>query len=107
MSSQSATGDPGIRLDAFLKNSGILKRRSLAQNFCEAGAVSVNGHSAKSGKLIQPGDRILVESWNRRLLVLVQSIPKKGGGRRGESYEVLEDERKSPEDYSFEEGPAL
>ena len=106
MPPRSATGDPGIRLDTFLKNSGILKRRSLAQTFCEAGAVLVNGHPAKSGKLIQPGDRILVESWNRHLLVLVQSIPKKGGRQGGESYEVLKDERKSPEDFSFEEGPA-
>ncbi len=103
MSPRSAAGDSGIRLDAFLKASGILKRRSLAQNFCEAGAVSVNGHPAKSGKLIQPGDCILVESWNRRLMVRVQTIPKKGGNRGGESYEILEDERKTPEDISFED----
>jgi len=91
---------PGIRLDVFLKKAGILKRRSLAQSFCAAGAVTVNGHPAKSGRLIHEGDRVLIDTWNRRLVVLVRSLPGKGLGRGGERcYEVIEEGRKpSPND---------
>jgi len=88
--------EPAIRLDVFLKKTGLLKRRSLAQTFCEAGAVSVNGHPAKSGKLVRAGDRVQIDSWNRRLLLLVRALPGGGGKREGKCYEVLEEERKSP-----------
>ncbi len=90
---------PGIRLDVFLKKAGILKRRSLAQSFCAAGAVTVNGHRAKSGRLIHEGDCIRIDTWNRRLAVLVRSLPGKGPGRGERCYEVIEEERKpSPND---------
>ena len=91
---------PGIRLDVFLKNAGILKRRSQAQSFCAAGAVSVNGHPAKSGKLIYTGDQVRIETWKRRLVVVVRTIPKKGSGRGEKCYEVLEEERKPSEDFA-------
>jgi ribosomal 50S subunit-recycling heat shock protein len=95
----SRKGD-GIRLDVFLKNAGILKRRSMAQSFCEAGAISVNDSPAKSGRWVHEGDRILVDSWNRRLLLLVLTLPKKGAKRAEPCYEIIEDERKTPEDAS-------
>ena len=86
--------NPGIRLDVFLKIAGILKRRSLAQSFCEAGAVTVNGHPAKSGRLIHAGDRVRIDTWNRRLVVLVRSLPGKGPRRGERCYEVIEEGRK-------------
>ncbi len=98
MPSREEVANFGIRLDVFLKNAGILKRRSLAQRFCEAGAVSVNGHPAKSGKVIHAGDRIQIESWNRRLLVVVRSIQKRKTRQAETPYEVLQDDRKSPEE---------
>ncbi|MFQ5692965.1 MAG: S4 domain-containing protein [Nitrospinota bacterium] len=107
MPDPAGTEDSGVRLDFFLQRSGILKRRSLARRFCEAGAVSVNGRSAKSGKSVHPGDRVQIDSWNRLLLVRVRSVPKKGAGRDSECYEVVEDRRKPPPDPAEEwaEGP--
>ncbi len=85
----------GVRLDAFLKDAGILKRRSLAQTFCEAGAVSVNGKNAKSGKHVHEGDRIRLDTWNRCLEVLICSIPRKGGIGSEECYQILQQRKKS------------
>ena len=45
-----------MRLDLFLKVSRLVPRRSLAQEFCDAGVVSVNGASAKSSKEVKAGD---------------------------------------------------
>ena len=38
-----------MRLDKFLKNSRIIKRRTVAKEACEQGRVEVNGKSAKPG----------------------------------------------------------
>lgn len=105
MPSKEEAAGSAIRLDAFLKNAGILKRRSLAQSYCEAGAVSVNGHPAKSGRLIRVGDRIQIDSWNRRLLLLVRDIPKKGRNRGEACFEALADERKPAGDLPDAEDP--
>lgn len=85
----------GVRLDAFLKDAGILKRRTLAQTFCEAGAVSVNGKSAKSGKHVREGDRVRLDTWNRCFEVLIRFIPRKGGNDSEECYQILQ-QRKKP-----------
>jgi ribosomal 50S subunit-recycling heat shock protein len=89
---------PGIRLDAFLKNAGILKRRSMARTYCESGAVSVNGRSARSGKQVHAGDRVRLDTWNRRLELLVRFIPRKGGKQNQECCQILQDERKPQEE---------
>ena len=45
-----------MRIDKFLKVSRILKRRTLAQEACDKGKVSVNGREAKPGHQIKAGD---------------------------------------------------
>lgn len=45
-----------MRIDKFLKVSRILKRRTVAQEACEAGKVIVNGKEAKSSHRIKEGD---------------------------------------------------
>ena len=45
-----------MRIDKFLKVSRILKRRTLAEEACEKGKVSVNGKPVKPGHRIKPGD---------------------------------------------------
>ena len=49
-----------MRLDKFLKVSRILKRRTVAQEACEAGKVDVNGRPAKSGCQLKIGDVVCV-----------------------------------------------
>ena len=45
-----------MRIDKFLKVSRILKRRTLAQEACDKGKVTVNGKAVKSRHKIKVGD---------------------------------------------------
>ena len=45
-----------IRLDKFLKISRIIKRRSVANDACSTGHVTVNGKEAKPGSEVRVGD---------------------------------------------------
>lgn len=47
-----------MRLDKYLKVSRIIKRRTVANEACAGGRVSVNGKTAKPGVEVKPGDRI-------------------------------------------------
>ena len=47
-----------MRLDKFLKNSRIIKRRTVAKEACEQGRVEVNGRIAKPGAELEEGDII-------------------------------------------------
>ena len=47
-----------MRLDKFLQVSRLVKRRTIANTLCNRGAVSVNGHVAKAGKMLAVGDVI-------------------------------------------------
>ena len=47
-----------MRLDKFLQISRLVKRRTIANTLCSKGAVSVNGHVAKAGKMLSVGDII-------------------------------------------------
>ena len=45
-----------MRIDKFLKVSRLLKRRTLAQEACDGGRVSVNGRSVKPSFNVKVGD---------------------------------------------------
>lgn len=47
-----------MRLDKFLQVSRLVKRRTIANTLCSRGAISVNGHVAKAGKMLAAGDVI-------------------------------------------------
>ena len=45
-----------MRLDKFLKISRIIKRRSVANEACSTGHITVNGKEGKPGTSVRPGD---------------------------------------------------
>ena len=47
-----------MRLDKFLKVSRLIKRRTVANEACDAGRVTVNGSVAKASVKVKPGDII-------------------------------------------------
>ena len=47
-----------MRLDKWLKVSRLIKRRTVAQEACDAGRVSVNGRTAKPSAEVRPGDTV-------------------------------------------------
>ena len=50
-----------MRLDKFLKVSRIIKRRTIANEACDAGRVLVNGNVAKASVNVKIGDIIEVQ----------------------------------------------
>ena len=49
-----------MRLDKFLKVSRIIKRRTVANDVCSLGRVSVNGKSAKPSVKLKVGDVVTI-----------------------------------------------
>jgi ribosome-associated heat shock protein Hsp15 len=64
-----------MRLDLFLKASRLCLRRSVAQELCDAGVVSVNGHVAKAGRAMRVADKITIAKKNRILTIRIEQIP--------------------------------
>jgi ribosomal 50S subunit-recycling heat shock protein len=84
-----------MRLDLFLKSSRLCARRSLAQKFCDANLVKVNGLGGKSSKEIKPGDEIEIRRGNRVTKIRVAEVPAKKQVSRQDAanlYEVLSEE---------------
>lgn len=63
-----------MRLDKYLKNSRIIKRRTVAKEACEQGRVEVNGKVAKPGLELKEGDEIKITFGNNILSVRVTSL---------------------------------
>jgi ribosomal 50S subunit-recycling heat shock protein len=81
-----------LRLDKFLKVSRVIKRRTLANELCDQGHVSVNGRVAKAGIEIKPGDILEVRFGHRMLKLEVvdvrENVPAK---LAAELYKLLEE----------------
>ena len=56
-----------MRLDKFLKVSRLIKRRTVANEACDAGRVMVNGKPAKASAQIKPGDVIEIQFGTRNV----------------------------------------
>ena len=63
-----------MRLDKYLKVSRIIKRRTVANEACDAGRISVNGRAAKASLEIKAGDVIELRIGQRLLCVEVLSV---------------------------------
>ena len=50
-----------MRLDKYLKISRLIKRRTVANEACDAGRVLVNGKPAKASVNIKAGDQIEIQ----------------------------------------------
>lgn len=65
-----------MRLDQFLKVSRIIKRRTVAKEFCDKELVFVNGRPAKSAKEVHEGDIVRVNFSSKTLTFQILSIPR-------------------------------
>lgn len=64
-----------MRLDKFLKVTRIIKRRTVAQEVCEAGNVSINGEAKKASYSIKKGDILDIKYFNRLIKIQVLEVP--------------------------------
>lgn len=63
-----------MRLDKFLKVSRLIKRRTVANEACDAGRVLVNGKVAKASVNVKAGDIIEIQFGTKSVKVEVVSV---------------------------------
>jgi len=68
-----------MRLDKYLKVSRIIKRRTVANDACDAAHVTVNDRPAKASYDVKVGDKITVTFGQRTLTVRVLSVKETVG----------------------------
>lgn len=63
-----------MRLDKFLKVSRLIKRRTIANEACDNGRVSVNGRVVKASYEVKVGDRLEITMGPRTIAVEVVQV---------------------------------
>lgn len=80
-----------MRLDKYLKVTRIIKRRTVANEACDAAHVTVNGRSAKASYDVKVGDVIEVTFGARALKIRVLEVKETVGKDAASSlYEVVD-----------------
>ena len=79
-----------MRLDKYLKVSRLIKRRTIANEACDAGKVLVNNKQARASYDVKTGDIVLINMGKTplkiRVLKVVDVVGKDGAS---ELYEVI------------------
>ena len=63
-----------MRLDKYLKVSRLIKRRTVANEACDNGRISVNGKVVKASYDVKVGDRIEISMGTRTVAVEVLEV---------------------------------
>ena len=80
-----------MRLDKYLKVSRIIKRRTVANDACDAAHVTVNGRPAKASYDVKVGDLIDITFGARPLHIRVLEVKETVGKDAASTlYEVVE-----------------
>ncbi len=63
-----------MRLDKYLKVSRLIKRRTIANEACDAARISVNGKPVKASYQVKIGDEIAIAFGQRTMKVEVLQV---------------------------------
>ncbi len=63
-----------MRLDKFLKVSRIIKRRTVANEACDAGRVLINDKPAKASANVKMGDILTIQFGNKETKVEILDV---------------------------------
>ena len=77
-----------MRLDLFLKETRLIKRRTIAKEFCERELVLVNGKVAKPAYEVKDEDRLVITFGNKKVSIVAHV--EQGTKKEKVSYELLE-----------------
>ena len=66
-----------MRLDKFLKVSRLIKRRTVANEACDAGRVLVNGKTAKASLNVKNGDVLEIQFGNKTVYSIYHELERK------------------------------
>ncbi len=80
-----------MRLDKYLKVSRIIKRRTVANEACDAGRVLVNGKVARASYDVKVGDVLELQLGSRviraKVLTVAETVKKEAAS---DMYQILE-----------------
>ncbi len=80
-----------MRLDKYLKVSRIIKRRTVANEACDAGRVLVNGKPARASYDVKVGDELEIQLGSRairaKVLTVAETVRKEAAS---DMYQILE-----------------
>ncbi len=80
-----------MRLDKYLKVTRLIKRRTIANEACDAGRIAVNGKPARASYEVKEGDLILIGLGTKPLTVRVLKVSEYAKKEDAASnYEVVE-----------------
>lgn len=80
-----------MRLDNFLSDLGIIKRRTIAKELADAGHVKIDGRRAKPGSKIKVNDTIEVTG-KKHIIIKVLKVPEGKSvpkDARGDYFEII------------------
>ena len=88
-----------MRLDTFLSDARLIKRRTQAKKACENKIVLVDGTAAKPGKEVRVGQKITINFTNRTLEVEVLEIPSQSVKKEDAKnlYRIIREEKRREE----------
>lgn len=79
-----------MRIDKFLKVSRLIKRRTVANQACDKGRVSINGKEAKPSSEVKAGDILVLGFGEKSIKVEVVSVAEHAAkGEASAMYNVL------------------
>ncbi len=81
-----------MRLDKYLKVSRLMKRRTIANEACDAGRVLVNSKPARASYDVKVNDLIEISLGSRRIRARVLAVNENvGKGNAADLYQILSD----------------
>ncbi len=79
-----------MRIDKYLKVSRLIKRRTVANEACDGGRISVNGKVVKASYDVKVGDEMEIQFGSRVLKIRVTDVREQVGKSEAATlYEVI------------------
>jgi ribosomal 50S subunit-recycling heat shock protein len=85
-----------LRLDQFLSESRLIKRRTQAKLACDKGLIFLDGIKAKPGKEVKPGQRLVLNLASKKTELEILQLPTKNLRKEEakELYRIIKEEIK-------------
>jgi ribosomal 50S subunit-recycling heat shock protein len=90
-----------MRLDMFLKQSGLVKRRPIAKALCDGGKIERNNRPAKAGDDVRIGDSLRLHFGSRTIEAEILSTPERpvSKAQRDELFRITSEQRHDDLDF--------
>ena len=90
-----------MRLDVFLKQSGLVKRRPIAKALCDGGKIARNDRPAKAADEVRVGDTLRLSFGTRTVEIEVLAVTERpiAKAQRDEFFRITREERHNHLDF--------